>query len=187
MDTNTNTNTNTPNDNQPVDMQPEGDERRGSMRNKILIGVGIGLVIVLGIWLLTGGGNNNGQVAEEEEVEMEEGSMPEVSAGVGTPVTIVTPASGEFVSVSDQGAGESVLVDAAVVTAPSWVVVREEGWILGARRVEESGSAISVPLLRATEAEKQYEVVIYIDNGDRQFDHLSDMLVEGISASFTAL
>lgn len=185
-----NTNMNVPEENQTADNQPERESGgNAAMRNKIIIGVGIVVIIILGVWMFAGNGDEQEAVPNisEEEVIEENRDMPEVSAGGRGVLAPTTEARGESVSVSDQPAGETVLVDAISITSPSWVVVREEGWILGARRVDESGSEISVPLLRATEAGGSYEVVIYIDDGDRQFDHLKDMLVEGVVAPFLAL
>ena len=75
-------------------------------------------------------------------------------------------------------------MDSVAVVEPSWVVVRETGWILGATRLESSANNVVVHLISETEQGRAYEVVIYVDDGDREFDYLRDMLVTGIVASF---
>lgn len=83
------------------------------------------------------------------------------------------------ITVSNQDAGTSVLVSAASLDADGWVVIHEErngviGNALGAARTDAGEHTnVIVPLLRATQAGLRYWVVLYGDNGDREF-HLSD-------------
>lgn len=101
-----------------------------------------------------------------------------------------------FVSVSDQEAGESVVIDELTFDAPSWAAVREAedgemGSVLGAKwRPAGEYSDLDVSLLRGTEAGKMYYVTIYQDNGDKEFQHAADTLVDvdgrTVYTSFTA-
>jgi len=176
------THQNTPEENTQIQEEPQGN----TSRIIIAVGVVVLLAILVGLWFLFRGSGTNESVTQPNvEIPEEETSVPD-SAGGAVVQQPTTQANGEAVSVSSQSAGDSVLVSSATVSAPSWIAVREEGWILGAGRVDESVENKLVPLLRATEAGKTYEVVMYIDDGDLQFDHLSDALVEGVSASFVA-
>lgn len=163
----------------------EIESQRSNTRMMIVIGVVVLIILILGGWLFFGGKSSDDGDDRGARMEESDESIPE-SAGDAVVVQPTTAANGEALVVSNQSAGNTVLVTSAVVNAPSWITVREEGWILGAARIEESGTNIVVPLLRGTEAGNNYEVVIYVDNGDRQFDHLSDVLVEGVSAPFVA-
>lgn len=88
------------------------------------------------------------------------------------------------VSVSDQPAGRAVVVDAATLPAIGWIVVHELrggeiGNALGAARREAGAhQRVVVDLLRGTEPEKSYAVVLYADNGNREFDLRADALFE---------
>lgn len=80
------------------------------------------------------------------------------------------------VSVVDQLAGTTVAVESVTVPPPGvWVAVREVtgrnlGNVLGAVRVDGPKSAVSVPLLRATEPNRPYAIQLYRDDGDGSFD-----------------
>lgn len=87
----------------------------------------------------------------------------------------LSPVSGT-VSVVDQPAGDSVLVESVTVPTPSvWVAVREMngndlGNVLGAARVGGPRNGVVVPLLRATEPARPYAVELYRDDHDGRFD-----------------
>lgn len=85
------------------------------------------------------------------------------------------------VSVADQEAGNSVLVDSVTVAPPGvWVAVREVtdnslGNILGAAHVRGPVSATIVDLLRPTLPGRTYAVTLYRDDdGDDKFDMSKD-------------
>lgn len=101
-----------------------------------------------------------------------------------------------MVSASDQSAGNSVSISKVTFDAAGWVVVREDanggmGNILGAAwfpsGVHEN---VSVDLLRGTEANKNYFVTLYADNGDKKFDKTIDTSIQAggkdVVAVFTA-
>ena len=89
------------------------------------------------------------------------------------------PESGA-ISVSDQPAGAEVAVESVTVPPPGvWVAVRdvngiELGNVLGALRVSGPRSALSIPLLRATEPGLPYAVELYRDDGSDTFDVATD-------------
>jgi len=60
-----------------------------------------------------------------------------------------------------------------------WIAVRDSnGRTLGAGRFEAgTHSNVEVPLLRTTLTGQSYQVLIYVDDGDRVFDLHSDILV----------
>lgn len=82
--------------------------------------------------------------------------------------------------VSNQPAGGMVKIDNVALTFDGWVVVQEEvngaaGWILGAQRFDKGTYAGGqVELLRPSKAGLTYRVTLYMDNGDKVFDHKVD-------------
>lgn len=89
------------------------------------------------------------------------------------------PESGA-VSVADQPASLQVVVETVTVPPPGvWVAVREVngndlGNVLGAVRVDGPRSAVSIPLLRATEPGLPYAIELYRDDGNNTFDLATD-------------
>jgi len=86
------------------------------------------------------------------------------------------PPQSSAVSVSNQAAGSSVVVDAVTVAPPGvWVAVQELGSdntlgnVLGAARVRGPRSNVTVTLLRDTVPAHRYAVVLYRDDGDEAF------------------
>lgn len=84
------------------------------------------------------------------------------------------------VIVTNQPYGSAVKVNAVSLESDGWIVVHEEkdGLItnaLGAAR-RDSGlqKNIVIPLLRDTTQGARYWIVLYADNGDRQFDLKTD-------------
>jgi len=80
------------------------------------------------------------------------------------------------VSVVDQPAGDSVVVESVTVPPPGvWVAVREAvgrdlGNVLGAARVVGPHGPVSVPLLRPTVPNRLYAVQLYRDDNNSTFD-----------------
>jgi hypothetical protein len=116
------------------------------------------------------------------------------TGGSGSTNTIPTvEANGEAVEVRDQPAGMTVRVAGVQLAAMGWVAVRDsDGRILGAARLDSGVHAdVEVPLLRGTVAGGGYQVLIYVDDGDRAFDLYKDSLVMNsdagvVGAAFTA-
>lgn len=88
------------------------------------------------------------------------------------------------VQVKDQKAGASVFVSLVRLQRSGWVVIREDvsgamGNILGARRFDAGESQGVVELLRGTVAGGTYYAVLYLDDGDKMFDHTKDTPITG--------
>lgn len=130
----------------------------------------------------------------------EEDAGQEIDQGTGTPdngtsattsddgvigVDADVSAENTAVTIVDQAAGESVLVQRAVLPVNGWIVVHEivNGHVsnaLGAAR-RDTGvhEDVSVSLLRDTEAGREYIVVLYEDNGNGTFEIHSDLPILG--------
>lgn len=80
------------------------------------------------------------------------------------------------ISVTDQIAGDTVIVESVTVPPPGvWIAVREMngsdlGNVLGALRVDGPRAFVPVSLLRATETGKSYAVELYRDDNNGAFD-----------------
>ena len=104
-------------------------------------------------------------------------SLPAASSFVATSTEPATPKSGAL-SVADQPAGTSIIVESVTVPPPGvWVAVREVeakdgdlGNVLGAARVTGPRSNISISLLRSTESNNSYAVELYRDDNNGSFD-----------------
>ncbi len=86
-----------------------------------------------------------------------------------------------LIRVRDQAAGPSVLIEAVGLPRAGWVVVHEMigshiGNALGAAR-RDAGvhSLVSVELLRNTATTSPYAVILYEDDGDREFELRTDL------------
>lgn len=116
------------------------------------------------------------------------------STSSGTVATPTATLSGEAVSVGDQPAGSFVSIGSVTLSQTGWVAVRDSGGrVLGAARLEPgTNTGVQVPLLRNTVSGERYQVLIYIDDGDKQFDLHKDILVTNpdgsiLGAAFAAL
>jgi hypothetical protein len=89
----------------------------------------------------------------------------------------------DSITSTDQSAGDKVYVPTLSVGQTSWVAVRENnndviGRILGAQRVDAGvHENILVDLLRPTDSQVMYAVVLYKDDGDGEFDPKIDELI----------
>ncbi len=108
------------------------------------------------------------------------------STGLARGDVIGGAASGD-ISVSNQPAGSSVLVDSVTVPPPGvWVTVQEThngvlGNVLGATRVHGPLSNVVVSLLRNTEPNRTYAVVLYRGSGD---NGLFDLKTDSVYVDF---
>jgi hypothetical protein len=131
-------------------------------------------VVLTGAWFL-----GNGKPAESTSADIPLALATTSASTAATPAANTPDASGA-VSVSDQKAGMTVLVESVTVPPPGvWVAVREVtasglGNILGAALAKGPRSSFPVPLLRATEPGNAYAVELYRDDGDGLFDPNSD-------------
>jgi hypothetical protein len=172
-----------------------------------LLGVAIGGA---GMWFAAGDG---GSVPADTDTTVEEGdNMETMETVAGTLLDGSTPISdlgastvpleklpdgtGASVIVKDQVAGDKVVLDSVTFgVGGGWVVVHEtEGqWLgraLGARRFDAGSAKGEVSLLRNTAEGKVFQVMLYADNGDKQFSLETDkpLVVDGkaVGATFTA-
>jgi hypothetical protein len=119
--------------------------------------------------------------------------------GAAIEATTTQSAPSALVSVHNQAAGSDVVVDSVNVPAPGvWVAVEELhsgelGNVLGASRTLAPTNAVDVTLVRPTIPSTTYAVVLYRDNGDGDFNHLTDSVYvdfatgERVVALFTTL
>lgn len=182
--------------------------------NWIIAGLVALAVIIGGGWLISRDRTAPTSMATSTDstMAMEEGSETDIPASPAAPEPVARPApmarptppsaptvpdqvstaSGETVTVEDQAAGTSVVVADVKITKPSWVAVRDtRKWYPGATWLGASQSQVTIPLLRSTEAGKTYEVVIFVDDGDKEFEIHGDALVTSsqgapVSSTFTA-
>ena len=152
--------------------------------NRIIVAIVIALIFVLGWWLIAR------NVAQKPAGEMEKDMAATTATGTTdseSPLGILGPiadtptirGSTEAIVVEDQSAGTRIVVKEATLVQVGWIAVRDrDGRTLGAGRFEVGSHAnVEVPLLRATRAGERYQVLIYVDDGDRIFDLHEDILV----------
>ncbi|MBI4121192.1 MAG: hypothetical protein HY457_02980 [Parcubacteria group bacterium] len=199
---------------EPIDYNM-GEKRtsKGALFISFIVGIVVG---VGGYWSVEGKGllgdffaDRGGEVAEEVENggEGQNGDTvgdilknardAEQTAGLMKPIVAVVSPNNALV-VSNQGAGNTVIVSLVSLEQSGWVAVHEQldggalGRILGARRFDAGKHfGQSVALLRSTEAGKVYQVVLHADDADSEFDFKKEVPVtvasgESVMASFTA-
>jgi hypothetical protein len=96
--------------------------------------------------------------------------------------------------VADQAASSAIaLTSATYPVSEGWVGVRDYqngqlGAILGVVRFSEEQGLVpnQIVLQRPTTAGREYAVVVYAENGDRQFNLAADVQIDKIFATFTA-
>lgn len=134
---------------------------RGFSVRSFAAGAAIG-VMLAGAWFLGGGGTIPSFSISSQDAATSAGEQP-------------TPESGA-VSVTDQSAGDTVVVESVTVPPPGvWVAVREVrggelGNVLGAARASNPQSNFVVHLLRATEPDRPYAIEFYRDDAGGVFD-----------------
>ncbi len=111
----------------------------------------------------------------EEEVEILLGTPVDATINNGS-------VDGYSLSVIDQSSGNVVHVSQAVLAQEAWVAIREDmngglGNILGAHWYPTGTHTGSVELLRGTGSGSTYYAVVYVDDGDKIFDHKKDVLL----------
>lgn len=134
----------------------------------------------------------------EVEVETTNDTEEEVSTSPEetTPVVekpVLSVGAGK-ITVKSQTASAAVLLDSATYpVSEGWVGVRDYdaerlGGLLGVVRFSESQGLVptQIVLQRPTTAGRTYAVVVYEENGDKQFNLAEDAQVGEIYATFTA-
>lgn len=125
---------------------------------------------------------NNSESTDEEASDENDENGSSMNIGDGS------------LTVNDQPAGSTVTLDSATFPTPEgWVAVRmyndgQMGSILGASRFSEEQGLVptSIDLLAPTVAGREYAVVFFGEDGNRQFNLDGDLLVEGGMTTFTA-
>lgn len=126
----------------------------------------------------------------EDEADVEDATEDVV---VETPKATLPVGDGK-ITVEGQGAGSSVsLAGATYPVGEGWVGVRDYqngqlGGLLGVVRFSEEQGLVpsEIVLQRSTVAGNDYAVVIYQENGDRQFNLAEDVQIDTIFSTFTA-
>ena len=108
-------------------------------------------------------------------------TLPNTVRGTdNTTLTLIPDEESKLILVSNQPAGNTVVIDSIrVPETGTWVAVHEMretelGNVLGAARTPSTASATTIPLLRDTKPGRQYAVVLYRDNGDNLFSLADD-------------
>ncbi|KKW19514.1 MAG: hypothetical protein UY61_C0055G0003 [Candidatus Adlerbacteria bacterium GW2011_GWC1_50_9] len=153
------------------------DNDKTSTSNLIFIGIVVVVLVAGGWWLLTRDSAvddaTGGNVAEDTNMD-----AADVSTETIAPPSTTT-SDGETISVASQSAGNSVTISSVTLTEMGWIAVRDDrGWTLGAARLDAgTHENIVVELLRATESGQRYQVLLYHDDGDREFDLKKESLI----------
>ncbi|HMO78063.1 MAG TPA: hypothetical protein PKA42_02025 [Candidatus Paceibacterota bacterium] len=138
--------------------------------------------------------NNGNEVAEEMDNETNNEEVEETTETETSTPVVTLPVGDGKVTVVDQAPSSRVALES--VTYPiseGWIGVRDYqssqlGSLLGVARFSESQGLVpnEIILQRSTVAGRQYAVVLYTDNGDRQFNLADDVQVDTVFATFTA-
>ena len=151
-----------------------------------VIGV-LAIIIIFLVWWIAShpGAAARGIMATSTDMTDTSAMTDESSTSPAPVVSTTVQASGETVVVAGQAAGMSINVSSVTLSQPGWVAVRDtSGRTLGAAWFDAgTHSSVSVPLLRATAAGDKYQVLLYADNGDHQFDLHTDTLITNSDGS----
>ncbi len=156
--------------------------------NRVIVVIVLLLIFIGGWWLIARNAVNsriiddNDKSAETTSNVVGTSTTVDTSAATSanTDVKVVTvAATTESVTVADQPAGHSVVVASATLAQVGWLAVRDDtGHVLGAARLDVGTHVnVIVDLLRVTARGDHYQVLVYADNGDGQFDLHKDTLV----------
>lgn len=143
--------------------------------------------------------NEESEVSEldngfEEEEEADNLTNPTTSVDETVEETPTMSVGNGSVQVSDQSAGSMVVLDGVVFPVDEgWIAVRtytngQLGNILGAARFSNEQGLIpeAVRLLSPTVAGREYAVVFFTEDGDRQFNLATDVQIGDVFGTFTA-
>ena len=151
-----------------------------------LSGVGVALVVVVAATFALHSKETLSPVLGDTSTTTNQNSTSTrpVVTGTGLSLAVTTEARGEEISVLDQSAGASVTINSMTLTRKSWIAVKDvSGRILGAGLFAAGTTKGDVSLLRNTLTGQRYEILIYVDDGDKQFDLHKDMLVTAMDGS----
>ncbi len=108
--------------------------------------------------------------------------VPVSSVPLSATSTVQAVVESGALSVSDQPAGNTVIVESVTVPPPGvWVAVREMqgndlGNVLGAAYARGPRSNLPVPLLRATEPGRSYAIELYRNDTNGTFNFAKDSI-----------
>lgn len=154
--------------------------------NRVIAVIVLLLIFIGGWWLIARNAVSSKVVADKGAMTDDSGKKSDVTTDTSSAKgdsmkeeSKSMTATTEMVSVLDQPAGNSVTVSSATLAQDGWLAVRDsEGRVLGAARLDAgTASDVMVELLRATEAGQHYQVLVYVDDGDKEFDLKKDTLV----------
>jgi len=151
------------------------------------------------VWVF---GGTPTDVVAPEETEQETAEITEIEAGSSeettevsevTEVPVLAVGTGD-ITVVDQAAGSAVILAGATFpTEEGWVAVRsypngQLGSILGAARYSKAQGIVpsEVSLLAPTTAGRDYAVVFFSEDGDREFNLANDAQIGDVFGTFTA-
>ena len=177
------------------------EEKQQQDGQKTIVAFVVGLLIGgMLVWAFSGSPSDapksTGATTDEtEEVTTTDDTTEEVDETVET--TTETPklsvGDGRII-VNDQPASDTIALSSATYpVSEGWVGVREFnnetlGYILGVVRFSESQGLVpsEIVLQRATTPGKEYAVVVYTEDGDREFNLANDVQIDTIYSTFTA-
>ena len=147
---------------------------RLSTNNWIVIGIGTALLLFGAWWLMTSSAAPSSETNTEKS-----GALDAEEASINLNTVVSTTSDSESVTVADQVASDTITVASVSFTQSGWVAVRDDrGWTLGAGRFEKGTQTnVTVQLLRTTSAGERYQALLYIDDGDGEFDLEKEILV----------
>ncbi|MFC1720903.1 hypothetical protein ACFL0K_01475 [Patescibacteria group bacterium] len=153
-------------------------------KKNLIIAFIIGLIVGFGSYYVwdTAPFQSSDDEKKTEEVVGDKNDM--VGDNLQDPSSTITSGI-NTITIGGQPAGLRVVLDSASFSASTWVAVREDlggelGNILGASRFDVGDyTNAEIDLLRNTSEGSKYHVVMYKDDGDKEFDHKKDVLVEG--------
>lgn len=168
-------------------VESEGKDKDTQTNNKQGMSNTTQLIVVFIIGLLIGTFGSPAVLSDRYEkgdddtamVEQDSDKPGEEGNGQDTPTTPTL----NTVLVSDQLAGDRVLLEEVELAVSGWVVVHEDlngslGNALGAARFDAGTHERGyVKLLRNTEVNQNYYIVLYEDNGDGAFSLTDDTLL----------
>lgn len=176
-------------------------EKQESQKTVVSFIVGLLLGGLL-VWAFSGPTPDANKVEEkkEEKKEVTEGKTLEIKTDnkkTETEVVKETPKLevGEGkITILEQTAGKVVKLESATYpVSEGWIGVRDHandklGGLLGVVRFSEEQGLVpkDIILQRETKAGQEYAVVIFKENGDRDFNIAEDVQIDAIFAKFTA-
>jgi hypothetical protein len=168
-------------------MEPASVNPQNNIVRNWLLGIGGALLVIVAITFAMHRDETLSPVVANEGTSTPPVSVantPKTSNAGASAVVVTTSSMGEMVSVLDQSAGASVVINTMHLARKSWVAIKDtKGSILGAGLFPADSTSGSVPLLRNTTAGERYQVLIYVDDGDKAFDLHKDMIVTAADGS----